>query len=222
MKRCPIERGGCGELVEMLFDSGVCQKCDAMIAKGTASVGGPPKRRGGRRKLVAGNGQISEEPPRVEAHPEPCRKYVKGPERGICATCQATRAAHLAAKKNRVAPAAPKKRGPGRAGGMTTRWSSSGYGAPGPRNTSGASVRRRRGWRSSRFWTKSRMRCEHERAAATLRGRRILRVRGGSGIREDRSGAGREDHPGRSSRGGAGSGSRGRARRARRKRSKPD
>jgi hypothetical protein len=116
MKRCPIERGGCGELVEMLFDSGVCQKCDAMIAKGTASVGGPPKRRGGRRKLVAGNGQISEEPPRVEAHPEPCRKYVKGPERGICATCQATRAAHLAAKKNRVAPAAPKKRGPGRAG----------------------------------------------------------------------------------------------------------
>jgi hypothetical protein len=108
MKRCPVEQGGCGELVEMLFDSGVCQKCDAMINRGTASVGGPPKRRGRNPEA---------ELPPTEAQPEPCRKYVKGPERGICATCQATRAAHLAAKKNRVAPAAPKKRGPGRAPG---------------------------------------------------------------------------------------------------------
>jgi hypothetical protein len=101
-------------LVEMLFDSGVCQKCDAMIAKGTAAVGGPPKRRG-RRKVEA-HDETGLQPHRDE-HPAPCRKYVKGPERGICATCQATRAAHLAAKKNRVAPAAPKKRGPGRAPG---------------------------------------------------------------------------------------------------------
>jgi hypothetical protein len=113
MKRCPVEQGGCGELVEILFNSGLCQKCDAMVAKGTAAVGGVPRRRGGR-KLMAGNGEIREGPPRVEAHPEPCRKYVKGPERGICATCEATRAAHLAAKKNGAAPAARKKRGPGR------------------------------------------------------------------------------------------------------------
>lgn len=96
-------------MVEMLFDSGVCQKCDAMINRGTAAAGGPPKRRGRKPKAS------EPDPGNGETNPaEPCRKYVKGPERGICATCQATRAAHLAAKKNGAAPAARKKRGPGR------------------------------------------------------------------------------------------------------------
>lgn len=113
MKRCPVEQGGCGELTEMLFDSGLCQRCDAQAKRGTAAVGGP-RRRAGRRKLVASDGEINEQPPRETNPAEPCRKYVKGPERGICATCQATRAAHLAAKKNGAAPAARKKRGPGR------------------------------------------------------------------------------------------------------------
>jgi hypothetical protein len=93
MKRCPTDQGGCGQLVDMLFDSGVCQKCDAMINRGTAAAGGVPR----RRRAAA------PEPPEPgeNDHPEtkPCGKYVKGPERGICATCQATRAAHLSAPK---------------------------------------------------------------------------------------------------------------------------
>lgn len=38
MKRCPVDQGGCGTLVEMLFDSGLCQSCDAAVKKGTAAV----------------------------------------------------------------------------------------------------------------------------------------------------------------------------------------
>lgn len=116
MRRCPIDQGGCGGLADMLFDSGLCQRCDAQAKRGTAAVGGPVKRRAGRRKLVAANGAIEEQPPRETngAEPCPCRKYVKGLERGICATCSATRATHLAAKKSGAAPAARKKRGPGR------------------------------------------------------------------------------------------------------------
>jgi hypothetical protein len=74
----------------MLFDSGVCQKCDAMINRGTAAAGGAPRRR-----------RAAREPAEPADHPEtkPCEKYVKGPERGICATCQATRAAHLSKPK---------------------------------------------------------------------------------------------------------------------------
>jgi hypothetical protein len=91
MKRCPTEQGGCGQLVDMLFDSGVCQKCDAMINRGTAAAGGVPRRRRG----------AAQEPAEPTDHPEtkPCEKYVKGPERGICVTCGATRAAHLSKPK---------------------------------------------------------------------------------------------------------------------------
>jgi hypothetical protein len=90
MKRCPADQGGCGELVEMLFDSGLCQKCDAAVARGTRAAGGSPRR--AARKPV-------EVEPVEPGSAEPCSKYVKGPERGICATCQATRAAHNAKKK---------------------------------------------------------------------------------------------------------------------------
>lgn len=74
----------------MLFDSGLCQKCDAAAARGTAAAGGPPRRR-----------RAAREPAEPTDHPEtkPCEKYVKGPERGICATCTATRAAHLSKPK---------------------------------------------------------------------------------------------------------------------------
>lgn len=92
MKRCPVDQGGCGELVDVLFNSGVCQKCDAMISRGTAAAGGAPRRRRAAREPAE---------PGENEQPEtkPCEKYVKGPERGICATCQATRAAHLSKPK---------------------------------------------------------------------------------------------------------------------------
>lgn len=97
MKRCPVDQGGCGELVEVLFNSGVCQKCDAMISRGTAAAGGAPRRRRAAREPAE---------PGENDHPEtkPCDKYVKGPERGICATCHATRAAHLSKPKTERKP----------------------------------------------------------------------------------------------------------------------
>jgi hypothetical protein len=90
MKRCPVDQGGCGELVDVLFKSGLCQKCDAAVNRGTAAVGGSPRRQ-------------SEPEPGADDQPEtkPCEKYVKGPERGICATCTATRAAHSSKPRER-------------------------------------------------------------------------------------------------------------------------
>jgi hypothetical protein len=94
VKRCPVDQGGCGQLVEMLFNSGLCQSCDAAVQRGTAAAGGAPGRRRGARKP-------KDEPASSdgEEKPKACDKYVKGPERGICATCGATRAEHLATKR---------------------------------------------------------------------------------------------------------------------------
>jgi hypothetical protein len=92
MKRCPVDQGGCGELVDVLFNSGVCQKCDAAIERGTKAAGGAPRRR------RAADRQESEPGENDHEEAKPCDKYVKGPERGICVNCQATRAAHNKAK----------------------------------------------------------------------------------------------------------------------------
>jgi hypothetical protein len=103
MRRCEVEKGGCGQLVEFLFESGLCQKCDAMVARGTAAVGGPPKRRGrkpGSKNKpkedhpvtvpLAGNGNGAESPrkKRKYVRRKPVAKYRpqtdprKGPTRG--------------------------------------------------------------------------------------------------------------------------------------------
>lgn len=72
----------------MLFDSGLCQKCDAQAKRGTAAAGGL-RRRSHRSPADPANSES------ITA----CGRYVKGPERGICATCSATRAAHLSKPK---------------------------------------------------------------------------------------------------------------------------
>ena len=43
MKRCPEESGGCGELTEFLFDSGLCSKCDAKAKSEPKRPGRKPK-----------------------------------------------------------------------------------------------------------------------------------------------------------------------------------
>jgi len=89
-------------LVDVLFNSGVCQKCDAMIERGTAAA-----KNGGAKPPAGGPGEYT----------EPCKGYKAGPERGICGKCGYSRAEHLAAKKARgdgrqkkTAPAAPRRK----------------------------------------------------------------------------------------------------------------
>lgn len=92
MKRCPVDQGGCGELVEMLFDSGLCQKCDAQAKRGTAAAGGVRGQRSGARDLRdlrRHQGRASQQAA-TEAEPEgvPERRIFDGQPHGHRATTE--------------------------------------------------------------------------------------------------------------------------------------
>jgi len=46
--RCPTEKGGCGENVWYLFDSGLCVVCDARAAEARKSAPPPPPKPRGK------------------------------------------------------------------------------------------------------------------------------------------------------------------------------
>lgn len=59
MKRCPTDQGGCGDLTDFLFDSGLCSSCDAAVKRGTAAAKG-------NLGTVIARAHLAEHPPPFE------------------------------------------------------------------------------------------------------------------------------------------------------------